>query len=412
MTTTAAPPRPPAPARRAPLLPVMGADLRVPLADGRHVRHADLDHAATTRALACVADRVTEVLPQLGSVHRGAGPTARACTALYEASRAAVAAFVGAREDDVCVVTRGTTEALNLLASAVPPGGEVVVLDAEHHANLLPWRARGHRCVPVAPTLEATLARLEHEIAARPAALLAVTGASNVTGEVLPVARLAALAHAHGARLALDAAQLAPHRRIDLAALGVDWLALSGHKLHAPFGAGVLVGRGDWLAAAPPHLLGGGAVLDVREDGATYAPGHRRHEAGSPNLLGAVALAAACDALAALPAGAVEEHEGALRDALVGGLEALPGVEVLRMWHDAPDVLGVATFSVAGVAPAEVAQALAVEHGVSVRDGRFCAHPLLRRLGHPGGAVRASLGLDSCSEDVDRLLGGVAALVR
>jgi selenocysteine lyase/cysteine desulfurase len=143
-----------------------------------------------------------------------------------------------------------------------------------------------------------------------------------------------------------------------------------------------------------------------------FAPGHRRHEAGSPNLLGAVALAAASDALAALPAGAVEEHEGALRDALVGGLEALPGVDVLRLWPDAPDVLGVAAFTVAGVAPAEVAEALAAEHGISVRDGRFCAHPLLRRLGHPEGAVRASLGLDSCAEDVERFLHGLERLVR
>ncbi len=416
MTSTAAPPRPAGPAptrdRRRPLLPVVGADLRVPLADGRHVRHVDLDHAATTRALRCVADRVAEVLPQLGSVHRGAGPTARTCTALYEAARATVAAFLGARADDVCIVTRGTTEALNLLAAAVPAGGEVVFLDAEHHANLLPWRQVAHRCVPVAATLEETLDRLERELARRPAALLAVTGASNVTGEVLPVARLAALAHAHGARLALDAAQLAPHRRIDLAALGVDWLALSGHKLHAPFGAGVLVGRADWLADAPPHLLGGGAVLDVGDDGATLALGHRRHEAGTPNLLGAVALAGACEALAALPEGAVEEHEGALRDELVDGLEALPGVQVLRMWPDAPDVLGVATFAVEGTAPSAVAEALAAEHGVSVRDGRFCAHPLLRRLGRPEGAVRASLGLDSCSEDVERVLHGIAGLGR
>jgi selenocysteine lyase/cysteine desulfurase len=403
--------RTPATAATAPLLPVVGRDLALPVLGGATLRHVNLDVAATAPALEAVAARVTEVLPWHASVHRGAGLPSQVCTGLYEEARAQVAAFVGGRADDVVVLTRNTTDALNLLAAALPAdAGDVVVLDLEHHANLLPWRERAHRCLSAAPTTAATLGRLEAALRARPAALVAVTGASNVTGELLPVGDIAALAHAHGARLALDAAQLAPHRAVDIAAWGVDYVALSGHKLYAPFGAGALVGRRDWLDAAPPYLCGGGAVLDVGADGTTWAAAPERHEAGTPNLLGAVALAEACRTLSALDDGALEAHEAALRDRLVGGLEAIAGVTVHRLLADAPAAIGVATFSVAGLEPGLVAAALAAEHAISVRAGRFCAHLALERLGAPEGAVRASLGVGSRAEDVERLLGAVAQL--
>jgi len=396
-----------------PLLPVVGADLRVPLVTGGSARYANLDNAASTPALAAVADHVTRVLPHYSSVHRGAGHASLVSTALYEETRTAVAAFVGARAGDAVIVTRNTTDALNLLAGAVPdqPGlpGDVVHLDVEHHANLLPWRRR--RTVPAAATLGETLERLDDALRRRPAALVAVTGASNVTGEVLPVPELAALAHRHGARIAVDGAQLVPHRRVDLAAWDVDYLAFSGHKLYAPFGAGVLVGRRDWLDAAPPHLAGGGAVREVTLDGARWAAAPERHEGGTPNVLGAAALAEACRTLGALPGGSLERHEHALLARLTAGLEALPGVAPLRIWPDSDDQVGVAGFSVAGHDAGRIAAYLSAEHGIGVRDGRFCAHPLLARLGHDGGALRASLGAGSRSEDVDRLLGALERLL-
>ncbi len=154
--------------------------------------------------------------------------------------------------------------------------------------------------------------------------------ASNVTGEVLPLAALAALAHPHGARIVADAAQLAPHRRIDLAAADVDYVARSGHKLYAPFGAGALVGRRDWLDFGRPHLPGGGAVRGVTLDGVVWAPAPARHEGGTPNLLGAVALAAA-----------VQAHEQALLERLDAGLATVPGLSPLRVWGDAPERVGV-----------------------------------------------------------------------
>jgi len=392
----------------SPLLPVTGADLRVPLVQGGSARYTNLDYAASAPALESVTAHVQQVLPSYASVHRGAGYASQACTALYESARGDVARFVGARADDVVVFTRNTTDALNLLAGAVP--GEVLVLDIEHHANLLPWQQRPHRIVAAAPTAAATVEAIDAALAARPAALVAVTGASNVTGELTPLAALAATAHRHGARLAVDAAQLAPHRHIAIHKLGIDYVAFSGHKLYAPFGAGALVGRRDWLDAAPPYLAGGGAVRSVELDEVRWADAPARHEGGTPNVLGVAALAAACRTFAALPDGAVESHERALLALLVDGLDQIPDITVHRIWPDA-DAVGIVSFSVARYDCAAVAAYLSAEHGIGVRDGRFCAHPLLARLGVPAGAVRASLGVGSSLDDVDRLLDALWQLV-
>jgi selenocysteine lyase/cysteine desulfurase len=402
-----------------PLLPVVGGTVQAPLVTGRVVRHVNLDYAASAPALQAVADHVTEALPYYASVHRGAGYASQVSTNLYESARAEIARFVGARSDDVTVITRNTTDSLNLLASAVPAdgpgGGEVLVLDVEHHANLLPWTAGPHRVLPTAATVAETVEVLRAALAERPATLVAVTGCSNVTGELLPIEPIVAVAHAHGARVVVDGAQLVPHRRVDLAGAGEfapDYLAFSGHKIYAPFGAGVLIGRRDWLDAAQPHLAGGGAVRTVSPRGrADWAPAPQRHEAGTPNVLGAAALAAACRTLAALPAGALEAHEAALADRLVAGLETLPGVRVLRVWEDSTERVGVIGFTVAGHDPGRVAAYLSAEHGIGVRDGKFCAHPLLARLDVPQGALRASFGVGSRSEDADRLVAALRTLL-
>ena len=402
-------PLPAAPTRS--LLPVVGADLRAPLAGGGDTRYVNLDYAASAPALQAVADHVAEILPTYASVHRGAGYASQLSTRRYEDARDTVARFVGARPDDVVVFTRNTTDALNLLAGCVPEGGEVVVLDIEHHANLLPWQRRAHRVVEAASTLAQTLSRLQVELARRPAALLAVTGASNVTGEQLPLGALAGLAHRHGARIAVDAAQLAPHRRIDVVAGEIDYVAFSGHKLYAPFGAGVLVGRRDWLDAAPPYLAGGGAVREVSVTATDWAPAPARHEGGSPNVIGAAALARACEVVAALPEGCAEVHEAALRRRLLAGLDRIEGVRTLRLWPDSGSAIGVVAFTVDGHPARQVAEYLSAEHGIGVRDGRFCAHPLLSKLSADGGALRASFGLGSTADDVDRLLAAVERLV-
>jgi selenocysteine lyase/cysteine desulfurase len=387
---------------------LVGAHLRVPLVTGGDTPYANLDLAASAPALEDVAAHVTRLLPYYSSVHRGAGYASQVCTGVLEAARGAVGAFVGARPDDVVVFGRNTTDALNLLAAAVP--GEVVCLDVEHHANLLPWRSR--RVVPGRATVTATLTALAAALRARPAALVAVTGASNVTGEVLPIAEVVAIAHAAGARVVLDAAQLAPHRRVDIAAWGVDYVAFSGHKLYAPYGAGALVGRRDWLDAAPPHLAGGGAVTEVSTDATRWAAAPHRHEGGTPNVVGAAALAQACRTLAPVLAGPGPEHERALLARLDAGLARVPGVTPLRAWSDSADQVAVRSFTVADRPAGYVAAYLSAEHGIGVRDGRFCAHPLLARLCGPSGeALRVSIGLGTTEEHVDRLVDALRTLV-
>jgi selenocysteine lyase/cysteine desulfurase len=320
-----------------------------------------------------------------------------------------IAEHTNARADDVVIFTRNTTDALNLLAGAIP--GRVVHLDIEHHANLLPWRADDFTAV-VAPGSPAdTIAALDAELAREPAALLAVTGASNVTGECPPLQQLAQLAHRHGARLAVDGAQLAPHRPVDLAATGIDYFACSGHKLYAPYGAGALIGRRDWLDAAPPHQPGGGAVVSVTLDGVEWKRGPARHEGGTPNLVGAVALAAAFDALERLGFDTIIAHEQGLYERLLIGL-GRHGIEPLLIWPAHTDRVGVVSFNIPGYRADLVAAYLSAEHGIGVRGGKFCAHPLLARLGlGDAGAVRASIGLGTSSDDVDVLLGALEKLI-
>ncbi|MEH1102241.1 aminotransferase class V-fold PLP-dependent enzyme [Micromonospora sp. CPCC 205561] len=425
MTVTLVPPPAPRPAAAVGPLDVLGVPGQV-----------NLDYAATAPCARVAADAVAELLPWYASVHRGAGALSRRCTLAYERARQTVGDFFGARADDHVVFTRNTTDALNLLARALPAGTTVVTFGGEHHANLLPW-PRGSVRLPVprepaeaVRALACALAELRRpgtgggpRPAQGPPVLVAVTAASNVTGERWPVAELARVARRHGARIAVDAAQLAPHAPVDVAALGVDYLAVSGHKLYAPFGAGVLVGRADWLDAAPPYLAGGGATSHVgaATHDVRWSAGPGRHEAGTPNLLGAVALAAVCAALADADRGALHDAEQALLARLREGIAALPHVVELRTFGPGAPRVGIVSFAVAGRDSAEVAAELARAHDIGVRDGLFCAHPLARRLlveaatrsgrrDLPPTALRASIGLGSTAAHVDRLLAALAAL--
>ncbi|WP_319459954.1 aminotransferase class V-fold PLP-dependent enzyme [Micromonospora sp. RTP1Z1] len=406
----------------------------------------NLDHAASAPCARAAADAVAELLPWYASVHRGAGALSRRCTLAYERARQTVGDFLGARAEDHVIFTRNTTDAVNLLARALPAGTTVVTFAGEHHANLLPWPRGSVRLpVPASPAgavraLDAALGELRRvdarsEPAPRsgpavaaatrpgPPVLVAVTGASNVTGERWPVAELARVAHRHCARILVDAAQLAPHAPVDLAALDVDYLALSGHKLYAPFGAGVLVGRSDWLDAAPPYLAGGGATghVGAATHDVRWTTGPARHEAGTPNLLGAVALAAVCAALAGADRDALHAREQRLLARLRAGLAALPHVVELRTFAPEAPRVGIVSFVVAGRDSAEVAAHLAGAHQIGLRDGLFCAHPLARRLlteaaarsgrrDLPPTALRASIGLGSTAAEVDRLLAALTAL--
>ncbi|EWM12202.1 aminotransferase class V-fold PLP-dependent enzyme [Kutzneria sp. 744] len=399
------------------------ADLRVPLVTGGSVPYANLDYAASTPCLAAVRTEVDRLLPWYSSVHRGAGFASQVSTRVYERARSTVREFVGAKPDSAVLFTRNTTDALNLLGRSLPAGTQVFRFATDHHAALLSWRtARLHR-LGVPASAEDSVRILARALAEAPNGpkLVVITGASNVTGELWPVAELAEVSRLFGARTVLDAAQLAAHRPIDLAGWGLCWIALSGHKMYAPFGSGALVGETDWLSDAEPYLAGGGATASVVEqagaEAVTWSGLPHRHEGGSPNIVGAYAMAVACDAVTRLGWPAVVDHEQALTARLCEGLAMIPGVRRLRLWADDHPTVGVVSFGVAGFDQQLIATALAAEHGIGIRDGAFCAHQAVRAVldnvgfGQSDRALRASVGLGTTAEHVDRLVLALRELV-
>jgi len=408
---------------------LLGADVEVPCADGLPRRYVNLDYAASTPVLAAVWDVIEAFVPFYSSVHRGTGAKSQISTAAYEKAREVVAGFVGAPEGSV-VFVRNTTEAVNVLANALPAGARVLSTPVEHHANMLPWRKHDLRLLPFTTSADELLEVARHALRHDRIDLLAVTGASNVTGEVWPLAQLAELAHEHGAQLFVDAAQLAPHRAIAMADAGIDHLGLSGHKLYAPFGAGALVSLhpldGD------PLLHGGGAIKLVTLDDVIWAEAPERFEAGSPNVIGAVAFAAACDALQKMGMDAIADRERALSARLHAGLDAVPGLTRLALWPVHDDRVGVASFTLKGHKAQDLAAVLSDEYAIGVRHGCFCAHPLITRLlqvpeteaawlqnelrqgrePELPGAVRASIGLGTTISDIDALTGALDAISR
>ncbi len=418
-----------------PLATLVGSDVLVPCLDGSERRPVELDQAASTQAHPTVVERVTELLPWYSSVHRGAGYRSRRSTTAYEDARRAILAFAGRDPDgsDIAIVCRNTTEAINHLAYRLrlAPTDVVVTTVVEHHANLLPWgRVATRRYVECGADgtfdVDAVVAALD-ELPAP--ALLAVTGASNVSGWLPPLDGVIAAAHARGVPVVVDAAQLAPHRPLPREA---DFLAFSGHKLYAPFGAGALVGPRSAFETGDPFLVGGGAVDLVGLDEVLWTAPPEREEAGSPNVVGAVALHAAVDVLAEIGWDAMVAHERVLTRRLRDGLSAIDGVRLLGPGPEADHeaLLPVAAFTVDGLHHALVAARLSAEHGIAVRHGCFCAHPyVVRLLGmdraavdryrsdlavgdrrNVPGAVRASAGLSTSTEDVDLLLAAVSEL--
>jgi len=409
----------------------------VPCVDGAERRYVGLDAAASTSALPAVATAVERFLPLYSSVHRGAGYKSRRSTEAYEAARATALRFSsgavaggGARPRDIAVLCRNTTEALNHLAYRLQLAPDDVVLTTvvEHHANLLPWgRVARRRYVECGTDgtfgVDDVVACLHAEPRPR---LMAVTGASNVTGWLPPIDDIVTACHERGVPVALDAAQLAPHRPIPA---GADYVAFSGHKLYAPYGAGVLVGPLATFLEGDPFLAGGGAVDLVDLDEVWWTDPPDKEEAGSPNVVGAVALDAALGELGRIGWDVITAHERALARKLRPGLAAIEGVRLLGPPLD-EDTLAIGTFVVDDVHHALVAARLSAEFGIGVRHGCFCAHPyLIRLLGLSAadvdayrdqvrhadhrmmpGAVRASCGISTTDHDVDALLAAVQTI--
>jgi selenocysteine lyase/cysteine desulfurase len=384
----------------------------------------------------CVLDAVDDLLAYHGSVHRGTGYKSRVSTAAYEHARELVGAFVGADPDrDVVVFGQNTTDAVNLLARSLPiaPGSVVLTTVLEHHSDDLPWRTRAPvvhvRALPDGTLDLDDLDRLLARYAGR-IALLSVTGASNVTGVVPPVHDLAERVHAVGGRILVDAAQLAGHRRIHMGAHDdprhLDFVALSAHKMYAPFGTGALIGRRDGFGPSP-HQPGGGTVRAVTVDDVIWAPLPDREEGGTPNVVGAVALAAATVRLAEVGLDRIAAHEQDMAARAMDRLAAIPGLTLHGPVGPGAVAgkVGVVPFTADDLDPGYVAAVVGYEHGIGVRSGCFCAQPYIAHLlslrpaevldsaetGGIPGMVRVSLGAYNDEGDVDRMAEAVAQVL-
>ena len=387
---------------------------------------AYLDSGATSQRPLQVLDAERDyVLQRNSAVHRGAHTLAAEATESFEDARARVADFVGARENEI-VWTSNATEGINLVAYAfsnaslgrgapassrfaLGPGDEIVTTEMEHHANLIPWQELAARTgatlrvIPIDDDGQLQMAAAEDIIGSQ-TRILAFTHVSNVTGVINPVERLVALAHAVGALVILDACQSAPHRPLDLGALGVDFAVFSAHKMLGPTGIGVLYGRSELLDAMPPFLTGGSMITTVTLEKAEYLPAPQRFEAGTQRVSQTIALGAAVDYLSEIGMQRVHDWEAALGQRLVEGLESIPGITVLG---PGPGIerAGLASFVVEGVHAHDVGQYLD-DLGIAVRVGHHCAQPLHRRFGVTA-STRASAYLYNTPAEVDAFLEGV-----
>jgi cysteine desulfurase/selenocysteine lyase len=345
--------------------------------------------------------------------HRGAYELSARATDRYHAARERIARFLGVSDSDCLIFTRGTTEALNVVASAWGPanvaeGDEIVVTGLDHHANFVPWqqlaRARGARFVvcPLTDEQRVDLDALRSLVSAR-TKVLAFNHVSNAVGTVNPVREMAAIGRAAGALVVCDGAQGAPHLRVGFDSLGVDFYAFSGHKMCGPMGSGGLIGRRAILERMPPYQFGGDMIEFVRDDHSTWNVLPHKFEAGTPNVADAIGLAAACEYLDAIGMDDVLAHERAL---VRLATEQLAGIDGVRIYGPpAAERSGVVSFTLADVHPHDLATILD-ESGVCIRAGHHCCQPLMRRLG-VSATARASFYVYSTESDVDALVGAV-----
>ncbi len=414
-----------------------GLEVETPTLNGTHRRYINFDNAASTPSFKRVQQKVNDFLTFYSSVHRGTGFKSQLSTHVYEQARVTTMRFVGADPaTHTCIFGKNTTEALNKLARRFPFSAERDILlttGMEHHSNDLPWRMVTRTLhVRLTPDGRLDEADFDQKLAeyGKRIALVAVSGASNVTGFLNPIHRLAEKAHAVGAQIAVDCAQLAPHRKIDMRPLDdpghLDYVAISAHKMYAPFGTGALIGRRDTFERGDPDLVGGGTVAIVTLDEAVWAGPPDRDEAGSPNVVGAVALAAALRQLEEIGMDTVAQHEAELTEYLLRKLPHIPGMRIYGSDDPASagERLGVVPFNLEGMSHFLVASILGHEFGIGVRNGCFCAHPYILHLLHLSesesqavrenilandkrdmpGLVRISFGLYNTHEEIDVLI--------
>jgi cysteine desulfurase/selenocysteine lyase len=376
---------------------------------------AYLDNAATTQKPRSVTDRLTRYYAEENAnIHRGVHALSERATAVYDEARETVRRFLNASESKEIVFVRGTTEAINLVAATygrahVGAGDEIVISEMEHHSNIVPWqmlcdeKGARLRIIPITDEGELRLDEYERLLSDR-TRLVSVVHVSNALGTINPIGEIVRLAHARGIPVLVDGAQAVAHMPVDVRALGCDFYAFSGHKVLGPTGIGVMYGRADRLEAMPPYQGGGDMIRSVTFAATTYNDLPHKFEAGTPDIAGAVGLAAAIDYLTAVGLDRVEAYE---RDLLRYGTMVLQGIDGLRLTGTARRKAGILAFVLDGVHPHDIGT-IVDRHGVAIRAGHHCCQPLMARLGVPATA-RASLALYNTKEEIDALASGLRA---
>ena len=407
---------------------VVGLNQPVTLADGTEKPLINFDNAATTPALKPVMDEVNEKLEMYGSIGRGFSQKSDYSTDLYNATRDKVLQFVNADpEQYTCFYVNNTTDGLNKLASALVKNNDDRVLTTrmEHHANDLSWR---ERCrvyyAEVDEKGRVDYTAIENMLVKVKPKYVAITAASNVTGYVTDVHRVAKLAHKYGAKIIVDGAQIVAHRHFSMMGLSpdenIDFLVFSAHKMYSPYGGGAVVGLTDVLNEHMPEFYGGGTIKIVGDTWETYKDAPARYEAGSPNYPGVIGMGKAIDILSEVGFDAIQAHEQKLNKRLIDGLKKLPNVVIYGDYENISDRVGVVTFNFTDTNSFLLAQELSKMGGVATRRGAFCANPYVWRLmGIPDdsltrfencgdmstpGMIRVSFGIYNTEEEVDELL--------
>ncbi|MCC7160985.1 MAG: aminotransferase class V-fold PLP-dependent enzyme [Anaerolineae bacterium] len=422
---------------------VVGLETHVPVLDGGSVPYINLDNAASTPVLKPVLDKLNVFMGWYSSVHRGTGFKSQIATHIYDQVHDVALDFVGGDPvRDTVILVRNTTEAINRLARRFTYGDRVVLCSKmEHHSNDLPWRANVHvEYIELKSDGSIDLQDLRAKLdrSSGHVDLVAITGGSNVTGIINPIHEIAELAHAAGAKIMVDAAQLAPHRRIDMLSHDdprhLDFVTLSGHKLYAPYGVGALIGSRKTFEEGAPDLVGGGSVDIVTLSSVQWTSLPDKEEAGSPNVVGGVAMAESMLLLNELGMDTVAAHEAELTAYALEGLAQIPRIRVFGPTDPqrATERLGVISFQVEGLSHFLVAAILSAEFGIGVRNGCFCAHPyVLELLGldeqdaayhrneikrgsrtNLPGLVRISFGIYNTRAEIARLLEALAVIAQ
>ena len=373
-----------------------------------------LDNAATTQKPLCVLDAMREeYLNVNANVHRGVHYLSQQATDLHEAARERVRQFINARKTEEIVFTRGTTEAINLVAqtfceSQTEAGDEIIVSEMEHHSNIVPWQLQAQkrgiklRVIPMRDDYQLDLDAFRNLLNER-TRLVSVAHVSNVMGTVHPIQEIISIAHAAGVPVLVDAAQSAPHKRLDVQQLDCDFLALSGHKMYGPTGIGVLYGKEEWLEKLPPYQGGGEMIDKVTWERTTFERLPFKFEAGTPDYVATHGLATAIDYLCSVGLADVEAYEKGLADYAAGQLQQIDG---LTLYGGGSSL----SFNVGHLHHLDIGTLLD-RLGIAVRTGHHCAQPLMDRLGVQG-TVRASLAMYNTREEIDALVAGLQRVVR